>query len=154
MIAIRPATPTDAAALAVLRWEFRSPRATPTESHEAFLARCSKWMSDELTAGVWRSWVADAGDGRLVGQVWMRLIQKVPNPTGESELHAYLSNLYVDPGARGGVGERLMQAALDAARADGVDCVVLWPTARSRTLYARHGFRREGDVMELKIGGR
>jgi predicted N-acetyltransferase YhbS len=153
MIAIRLATPADAPALAALRWEFRAPEGEPAESRETFLARCTHWMARELRAGAWRSWVADNGE-RLVGQVWMRLIQKLPNPTGESERHAYLSNLYVAPGARGGVGGRLLLAALDAARADGVDCVVLWPTARSRTLYLRHGFRPEGDVMELKLGSR
>ncbi|HTK28916.1 MAG TPA: GNAT family N-acetyltransferase [Vicinamibacterales bacterium] len=153
MKTVRQAAPADARALAQLRWEFRSPLGTVAESHDAFLDRCAAWIARELEAGEWRCWMAE-DDGRAIGQVWLRLIQKLPNPTAESERHAYLSNLYVDPGARGGVGERLLVAALDAARRDGVDCVVLWPTERSRSLYARHGFRADGTVMELKLGDR
>jgi GNAT superfamily N-acetyltransferase len=149
MIAIRPATPADAEALAQLRWEFRSPRGTPVESHEAFVVRCAGWMRGELAAGAWRAWVGDH-DGRIVGQLWMRIIQKVPNPTGERERHAYISNVYVVPASRGGVGSRLLAAALEWAAANGVDHVLLWPTERSRPLYARHGFRATDAFLALK----
>jgi len=147
MMAIREASADDAPALAELRWEFRSPRGTPTESHEAFIARCRDWMHAELASGAWRAWVAE--DGRIVGQLWMRIIQKIPNPTGERERHAYISNVYVTPSARGGIGGRLVSAAVDWARANGVDTVLLWPTERSRTLYARHGFRATEAFLAL-----
>jgi GNAT superfamily N-acetyltransferase len=76
---------------------------------------------------------------------------KLPNPTEEPEQQAYLSNLYVTPSARGGAGTRLLDAALAWARAQKVDYVVLWPAARSVTLYERHGFTPRGRVMELKV---
>jgi GNAT superfamily N-acetyltransferase len=90
----------------------------------------------------------------LMGQVWLRLIHKVPNPVGERDRHAYLSNLYVRPHVRGGVGTRLLEAALQWASQQGVDRVLLWPTPRSVGLYERHGFTRIGDVMELKVTGK
>jgi len=65
---------------------------------------------------------------------------------------AYLSNLYVEESARGGTGTRLLEAALDACRVNRIDRVVLWPSARSVTLYSSHGFARGGAVMELKLG--
>ena len=61
-----------------------------------------------------------------------------------------MSNLYVKPAARGGVGTRLLETAIDWASAAGVDSMVLWPTPRSRTLYARHGFTDRVDFLELK----
>jgi ribosomal protein S18 acetylase RimI-like enzyme len=77
------------------------------------------------------------------------LVAKVPNPVGERDRHAYLSNLYVIPSARGGIGERLLAAALAYADAQRVDRVVLWPTPRSVRLYERHGFTRgAAEVME------
>ena len=88
---------------------------------------------------------------RIVGQVWLQLLTKVPNPVGERDRHAYLSNLYVVPDARGGIGRQLLEAALDWANRQRVDRVVLWPTERSRTLYERHGFVGVGDVMELTL---
>lgn len=149
MIDIREATPADAAALAGLRWEFRAGRDAAVESREEFLARCAEWMRRELTAGAhWRAWVAVC-DTRIIGQVWLDTVQKIPNPIAERERHAYLSNLYVQPAERGGTGARLLETALAWTAANGVDRVVLWPSGRSVSLYLRHGFKREGDVMEL-----
>ncbi|OLC42523.1 MAG: hypothetical protein AUH43_22415 [Acidobacteria bacterium 13_1_40CM_65_14] len=149
MIDVRDATPADAVALAELRWEFRAGRDPAVEGHDAFIDRCAAWMQRELSAGdPWRAWVA-VRDGRIVGQVWVDLLRKVPNPIGERERHAYLSNLYVQPAERGGIGTALLQNAIEWARANGGDRIVLWPSPKSVTLYRRHGFTREGDVMEL-----
>jgi GNAT superfamily N-acetyltransferase len=149
VIAIREAAPSDAAALADLRWEFRAGRDAAVEPREVFVERCAEWMRRELTAGTpWRAWVA-VRDNRIIGQVWLDTLQKIPNPIAERERHAYLSNLYVQPAERGGIGVRLLETALAWTAANGVDRVVLWPSERSVTLYARHGFTRAGDVMEL-----
>jgi len=136
---IRHAAATDATALAELRWEFRAGKSAPAEEHGAFVGRCATWMSRELTVGAWHAWVA-VQDARIVGQIWMQVLSKIPNPNGERERHAYISNVYVAPSARGGTGTRLLETAIGWATANGVDYVVLWPTSRSRTLYARHGF--------------
>ena len=152
MIDVRPATADDAPALAELRWEFRAGREPATEPHHAFVARCAAWMHRELTsADAWRAWVAFR-DGRAVGQVWLNTLPKIPNPVAERELHAYISNGYVMPSERGGTGTALLEAAIAWARLHEVDRVVLWPTRRSVSLYARHGFVRPGDVMELALG--
>jgi GNAT superfamily N-acetyltransferase len=146
---VRAALPDDAPDLAELRWEFRTGRVPAVEPRDRFIERCTDWMRRELTAGhPWRAWVA-VSDGGIVGQVWLYTLQKLPNPIAEREHHGYVSNLYVRPAARGGVGTRLLQAALAWAKANGTDRVVLWPTERSVALYTRHGFTRDGDVMEL-----
>jgi GNAT superfamily N-acetyltransferase len=146
---IRQATPADAAALAALRWEFRAGREPAVEDERAFLARCTAWMTRELQGSTWRAWVAVDGD-RIVGQVWLDLIEKLPNPVGDRERHAYLSNLYVQASARGGVGTQLLETAIAWARGHAVDRVVLWPSDRSVSLYRRHAFLRGSDVMELR----
>lgn len=146
---IRPATPGDARTLSELRWEFRAGREAPVETREAFVDRCAAWMARELAGQAWRAWVALDSD-RIIGQVWVNLIHKVPNPVGERDRHAYLSNLYVQPFARGGVGTTLLETVLEWAAANGVDRIVLWPSERSVTLYRRYHFSRDADVMELK----
>jgi ribosomal protein S18 acetylase RimI-like enzyme len=148
MTHIRRATPDDAVRLSELRWEFRSDRPDVSESREVFVARSTEWMRAELAGSTWRVWVAVQND-RIVGNVWLGTIPKLPNPGAEREQHAYISNVYVTPSARGGVGRALLEAALAdaAARADRV---ILWPSGLSRTLYARYGFASGGDVMELK----
>ncbi|MBZ5555698.1 MAG: GNAT family N-acetyltransferase [Acidobacteriia bacterium] len=151
MIDIRDATPSDAPKLAELRWEFRSSRAPNIETREAFVERCTAWMQRELApASAWRAWAAER-DGVIIGQVWLQTFQKLPNPTEEAEQQAYLSNLYVTPSARGGAGTKLLATAVAWARAHKIDYVVLWPSARSVTLYERHGFTQRGRAMELRI---
>jgi GNAT superfamily N-acetyltransferase len=144
---VRPATSSDAASLAALRWEFRAGRDVPTERENEFVTRCERWMHEQLRSGVWRAWVAEV-DGRIVGQVWVMIVAKVPNPVGERDCHAYLSNLFVIPSLRGGVGSRLLNAALTYVDSLDVDRVVLWPSPKSATLYERNGFTRAGSVME------
>ncbi len=151
MIEIRPATIADATVLAELRWDFRSTQSPPREAHEPFVRRCIAWMRRELQDGsAWKAWVA-VDRHVVVGQVWLHTLQKIPNPIAESEQLAYLSNLYVAEVARGGTGTRLLEVALTSCRADRIDRVVLWPSTRSVTLYLAHGFKHDGDVMELKI---
>lgn len=151
MIEVRLATIDDAARLAQLRWEFRSAKATPTEDRDAFVARCSAWMRAQLTTNLqWRAWVACDG-GQVVGQLWAHVIEKLPNPAVERERHLYVSNVYVTPSARGGIGTRLVDAALAWAKSESVDRVILWPTDRSRSMYRRHGFADPTDILELEL---
>jgi L-amino acid N-acyltransferase YncA len=144
---VRRAVPGDAAALAALRWEFRAGIGAANEERDAFVRRCEAWMSTRLAGGSpWRAWVAEA-DGEVVGTVWIEWMEKMPNPVDEPEVHAYVTNVYVRPEARGGVGSRLLAAALEECAAAGVHQAFLWPTERSRALYRRFGFGGEGAVM-------
>jgi len=148
---IRLAVPRDAPSLAALRYEFRSALNPPTESELDFVARCTAWMTPRLAPSAnWRAWLAEAS-GEPVGCLWLQLIDKLPNPGPELEHHGYITSVYVRPTARGGLGSQLMQAALEFCRAQRVDSVILWPTARSRTLYARYGFASPDDIMELTV---
>jgi GNAT superfamily N-acetyltransferase len=143
---IRAATPADARTLAELRHEFRAPRSANVESKEEFVGRCTEWMRSRLSSDTWRCWVAER-EGRIVGHVWLHLIEKIPNPVAESEWHGYITNLYVREGARGGTGSALMDEALAWCATRDVDSIVLWPTERSRTLYGRKGFSVNDALM-------
>ncbi|HSU16009.1 GNAT family N-acetyltransferase [Longimicrobium sp.] len=146
-VTIRRASTKDADALAALRWEFRAAITAPNEDRDAFVPRCAEWMRARLGDGdSWRAWVAEV-DGEIVGTVWLQMLEKMPNPVDEPEVHGYITNLYVRESARGGVGVRLLAAALDECAAAGVHQAFLWPTQRSRTLYHRAGFEGDGDVM-------
>jgi len=146
---VRKATGADATRLAELRFDFRASVGSPTESRGDFVARCSSWMREMLDRGAWHCWTAELGDA-VVGQIWLHVIDKVPNPVSERHRHAYISNLFVLPEARGGVGSRLLEAALAFADAAEVDRVILWPSAHSRSLYVRYGFTPNGEVFERR----
>lgn len=152
MTGIRLATPADAPALARMRYEFRAGINAPTEDLGSFVARCAPWMADRLASGSpWRCWIA-ASEGDITGHLWLQLIEKVPNPAPELELHGYITNVYVRPEARGsGTGAALLEAALTFCREARVDSVILWPTERSQPLYRRHGFDFPTDLMEAML---
>jgi GNAT superfamily N-acetyltransferase len=151
---IRLAAESDAAALAGLRYEFRSSVGVVSERESEFVGRCRRWMSERLReGGAWRCWVAER-EGELVGNLWAQLVEKIPNPSVEPERHAYLTNFYVREGERGrGTGSLLLAAALGWCREKEAHAAILWPTERSRPLYLRHGFAVREDLLELLLGG-
>jgi GNAT superfamily N-acetyltransferase len=145
---IRLATPTDAEALARLRYEFRTALDAAVEPATAFYARCTAWMAERLGSDAWRCWAAETPSA-VVGAIWLHFFEKVPNPVGEPEAHGYLTNFYVRTDYRGaGLGEGLLVAALEECDRRHVHSVVLWPTPRSRSLYERHGFAVPRTVLE------
>jgi GNAT superfamily N-acetyltransferase len=155
---IRAAISADADELARLRWTFRVEAGTPvSRDRESFDDDMRRFVHDALIPGSdWRAWVAEA-DERLVGCVWLRLVERVPHPNlprGARPI-AYLTNMYVRPELRdAGLGRRLLDVALDAARSDEADGVILWPSDRSRPFYERAGFRGLPDgPMWLELAG-
>jgi GNAT superfamily N-acetyltransferase len=149
MTAVRRAEPGDAHAMAVMRYTFRTELGEPVESELEFVERATAWLADRLEQGSWTGWLALEQE-QPVGLVLVHLLEKVPNPVVEPESIGYVSSLYVRPDRRDrGIGDVLLRTAVDFCRDHDVESVVLWPSPRSVPLYERHGFRHQGDVMEL-----
>lgn len=151
-IRIRVAKPDDFKLLAQQRYAFRSEIGRNQETESAFLKRCGTWMKKAVaTRNTWRCWIAESR-GRFFGNVCVQLIEKIPNPVSERERHAYITNLYVVPDARGKrIGTRLLRTALTWCRRNEVDAVLLWPSRRSRALYQRHSFAVSDDLFALRL---
>jgi GNAT superfamily N-acetyltransferase len=151
-INIRFGCAADAPALARMRLAFRTELGEVSEQSGEFVERCTRWMAERLhEQASWHCWLAEAGDGML-GALWLQLIEKIPNPAGEAELHAYVTNFYVIAAARGlGLGDRMLGLALAWCRSRHVDTVILWPSQRSRALYGRHGFTVRDDLLALRL---
>ena len=147
---VRRAVPSDAEELARLRYAFRLERRPATEEPDAFFERCASWMRPRLNVdSPWSVFVAER-DGQIVGNVWVQIIEKIPNPGPEPELHAYVSNFFIVPHERDtGLGTRMLNVILEHCRTHSVDTVFLWPSERSRPLYDRFGFEAPTDVLVL-----
>jgi len=149
---IRVATSADWRALAEMRYRFRTETGSPTETKSHFVRRCTSWIKKafDTESTAWRCWVVDDGK-KLLGHICVQLFEKMPNPVNEPEAHAYLTNFYVVPEMRGrGVGRKLLNKALSWCRAKGVDAVILWATAESKSLYRRCGLVEPADILELR----
>ena len=150
MIKTRVATLADADALAHLRYALRS-EPTDIETASNFLARCHEWIIEHLQQELWHAWVLEEDD-RVIGTLWLQVIEKIPNPTAESELMAYITNVFVNEERRGkGLGSRLLTEALEFCKRANIQTIILWPSEKSRTLYERHGFSVRQDLMELNL---
>ena len=148
---IELANSNDAAALAKLRYRFRSIADADRETESEFLARCTNWMSRHLRSENWICWVARE-DQDIIGVLWLELIEKIPNPTNEPELHGYVTNVFVDETARGkGIGSQLIDIAIEFCKQRKVDSMILWPSQMSRALYRRHGFSVSERLFELNL---
>lgn len=146
---IRLATEADAPTLARFRLELRSNK-NQIETDADFLARCTSWMRERLrTNTAWRAWLAER-DQTPLGNVWAQLVEKIPNPSSETESFVYLTNFYVREAHRGqGIGTQLLTAVLDWSKVNNAHTIILWPRERSKTLYTRHGFTAADDLMQL-----
>ena len=147
---VRRASLDDAQALARLRYAFRVERRPAVEAEDEFVLRCASWMQPRLSVdSPWRIWILEHG-GQPAGNIWLQIVDKLPNPGVEPERHGYISNFFLRPEHRGaGWGTSLLRAALDHCHACEVDSVFLWPTDRSRPLYERHGFRPATSMLVL-----
>lgn len=142
MLAIRTATPDDIPALTALLGQLFSQEAEFAPDTK-IQARGLAAIIAEPAAG--RIMVAKEG-GRPIAMV--NLLYTVSTALGGRV--AILEDMVVDPGSRGdGIGARLLQAALDAARADGCLRVTLLTDGdneRAHRFYERHGFVRSAMV--------
>lgn len=157
MVGIREAGIGDVDELARLRWEFRLETGTPSSlTRAAFEAEMRGFAREALAEGSpWRVWVAEDA-GRVVGCVWLQLVERVPHPDLPrwGRPIAYLTNMYVEPGRRDrGLGRRLLDVALAFAHEREVDGVVLWPSQRSVPFYERAGFSSRPGPLWLEVEG-
>ena len=157
-IDIRPCGPQDAGALALVgQATFLETYATVLPAAD-ILAHCG----DEHGEGRYAAWLADPAyrfwgaslreTGVMVGYV-MLCPPDLPLPTDANDLE--IKRIYLLSRFQGGgVGARLMGAALDAAQASGARRVLLGvygKNAAAIAFYARQGFSRAG-LRKFQVG--
>jgi ribosomal protein S18 acetylase RimI-like enzyme len=162
---VRPATPSDAPALAsvaAVTFPLACPPHTTDEAKAEFIATVlsEERFTDYLADPARDLLLAETDDGTPVG--YAMLVHGEPadadaagairvRPTIE------LSKCYVMPGHHGaGVASLLMTASLEAAaarKAAGIWLGVNEENARAQRFYGKHGFERVGSKRFL-VGGR
>ncbi len=139
--AIRRATPSDADAVAQLLHDFQMEFDEASPGVELLAERYAKLIRNrEMTVLL----VGDgpAGFAQLRYRPWVY--------SAGQNAHAYLEELYVVPSLRGqGLGRKLLEAAMEAARGEGATHIELGTSetdTAARALYESLGFtNREGS---------
>jgi GNAT superfamily N-acetyltransferase len=129
---VRVAGADDAGALASLRAEW-------SEGEEpGFDERMAAWLQAEGDRRT--TWLAVAG-GSPVGMASLFEYHRMPRPGRDASRWGYLSNMFVlEPFRNRGVGAALLDAVIAAAASRGYARVVLSPSERALSFYARAGF--------------
>jgi GNAT superfamily N-acetyltransferase len=149
---VRHATEADGQELARLRWQCTLEGGQETEPLEAFADRFRDFVRRALLSGRWSIWVAEL-EGRLVGNIWVGLVDRVPGPSEDRPVWGYVTNVYVDPDVRNqGLGATLLDAAIEWSRYVGAEMLVAWPGDTRTSFYERRGFARGAEAMELRFG--
>lgn len=149
----RIATLDDLPRLALLRWEFRSAGGeAPIEDESTFAQRYLAFVRDGVESGQWTYWVAEAPEGEIVAQMALCTVRSIPRPSRSSDQWGYLTDCYTRPSFRDkGIGRQLLAHVTAWARTRDLEMLVVWPSERSQTFYARAGFGVDDEVRVLRL---
>lgn len=115
----------------------------------------STWAQEaELDESGWRDRISERAQFVAVSDDLV--VGTVGGSNSDDGRIAYLFSMWVDPRWRGqGVGDHLVKAVLDWARASGLEEVRLWVADGNREaerLYTRNGFGRTDAVQPIRAG--
>ena len=118
---------------------------------EARLAQMSAafepWLLRRMESGEYLAWMAVAADGSIAGGAGLWLMDWPPHLLGSGARRGNIVNVYVRrESRRRGIARALMETALEWARANGVDCVILHASDEGRALYESLGFAPTNEM--------
>lgn len=146
----RQAVPSDFPRLAQMRWDFRTALLStplPEGTKEAFIPVMLEFLEQAYHSGQWVMWLAEEA-GEIVSHVYIERIRKVPRPTSFDCAYGYLTNMYTSPAWRGkGIGAELLRQAVNWAREQKLEMIILWPAKGREAFYQRGGFIHEPEAM-------
>jgi GNAT superfamily N-acetyltransferase len=143
VVDVRVAERSEVDVLAGLRWQWHCERQVPAEDRDSFITRFRNWY--ELCPHL--ALVAEL-NGEVIGMAWLAVVSRLPDPDAEAVTHADLQSVYLVPEHRGrGLGTELVDAALAHAGRLGVSRVTVLAGRRSTSLYERHGFRPDQQLL-------
>lgn len=146
---VRFAESGDGGELARLMWEYHE-EAHDRQSWDEFRSAFVAWFDEALAGRNWSVAVADGGDGRLAGCVYLQFVAGVPIPGQVRRGWGYVARSYVEPDLRRqGLGSHLLERLIEYARGEGCELLIVWPSRDSVSYYERAGFR---PPSELHVG--
>ena len=150
---IREAHAADVDELARLRWQMTDEDGNVSEPLDEFRPRFAEAFGRFSVSRSWTVFVAeDDADGRLIGCLWLKRIERVPRPNRDAVVMGYVTNVYVEPAARNrGLGSRLLAAARELAGRERLAQLFVWPSDDAVSLYRRAGYALSRELHELEL---
>jgi GNAT superfamily N-acetyltransferase len=145
----RRGRPSDADELARLRWIWRAVERDEVGDSERFREEFGSWVTDHERTHI--PYLVEVG-GQAVGMAWLAVIERIPGPEIWKRLAGHIQSVYVTSGHRDrGLGSLLIKELIEGARTEGLDYLLVHPSARSFPFYRRLGFTGQGSLLSLDL---
>ena len=93
------------------------------------------------------AWLAVTGDDLVVAGAGLWLMDWPAHMLGSSGRRGNILNVYTEPSfRRRGLARKLIEAALDWCKANGIDFVILHASPEGRALYESLGFQASNEM--------
>jgi len=147
MPTLRPVAPADLETIVRHRSAMFTDSGRPAEVIAELEQPFRAWLAPRLADGRYFGWMIEE-EGAVVAGIGMMEIEWPPHPSHPtSDRRGYLLNVYVEPPCRRrGLARRLIAAAMDEARARGLEFLVLHATEQGRPLYASLGWASSREM--------
>ena len=150
----RTAILADLGNLAAARWAFRTDDATeaPIESEQAFVRRYQSFVGVALKSQRLVYWLAETAKGELAAHMAVFIVPGIPRPSRARDQWGYLTDCYTLPAFRNrGIGRELLGHVAAWAQSQDLEMLLVWPSDRSQTFYARAGFGPDDEARVLRL---
>jgi GNAT superfamily N-acetyltransferase len=106
-----------------------------------------RYFRESLPAGTYRGWVAETGEGRVIGGGGVAIVHWPGSPDFRDTRRAWILNIYTEPKFRHrGVAKRVVQTIVEWCRGDGFAHVSLHASRFGRGLYEQLGFAPTNEM--------
>jgi GNAT superfamily N-acetyltransferase len=147
---IRRAAIADTAALARLRWIWRTDeRGEHGLSQAEFETALRLWWGSRERSHV--AYIAER-DGDAVGMAWLAVFDRIPQPRDLERLAGNVQSVFVLEALRNqGIGGALVEAVIAHARSRGAGYLIVHPSQLAYPLYERLGFTATKDLLHMDL---
>jgi GNAT superfamily N-acetyltransferase len=147
---VRRADAQDVAALAQLRWVWRtSERDERGLSQAEFETAFASWWARRRATHA--AFIAEL-DGNAAGMAWLAVFDRIPQPRRLERLAGNVQSVFVlEPFRNQGIGRALVEAVIAEARTRGVGYLIVHPSERAYPLYERLGFAETNRLLHLDL---
>lgn len=116
--------------------------------YELFYSECKAFLEDAITGARWFIWIAEVDD-RVVSNIYIQLIDKVPRPGRITYPFGYVTNVYTLPEYRSqGIGSKISQSIEEWSRMNHLEFLIVWPSEDGVSFYERNGYVKAAEAME------
>jgi GNAT superfamily N-acetyltransferase len=152
---LRRATAADATIVAEHRARLfidtgRLPSLT-SDTAVALLDKAQALLASMLATGEYVGWFLVASDGAVAAGAGVQIRRLLLRPETLTEREALVVNVYVLPAyRRQGLARRLMETIVDLCDEQGIERIVLHPSAMGRPLYESLGFVATNELVRYQ----